>query len=166
VTHGWDERTGTPFKYSTAANAGTTPSQTTVPYLSQVTTGRYTRNYGQARAVINAVTSSNRSWITATATTIGTNRLHPGCLVNLQGGAMTSANTGIWLVKEARHVIVPSRVGSGTTAKYASYLTLTRNSSTSVVFAETYDLSKIGETTPTLLVNGMWQSSILQAYLV
>ena len=167
VTYGWDERTGTPFKYSTAVNAGTTPASTTTPMLSQVTTAKYTRNYGQAKAILNAATSTNRSWLTAKATVIGSNQLHPGCVINLQGNALVPNGVGTWLVEEARHVIVPSRVGSGTTAKYATYLTLTRNAATQVVFSNIYDLSSIGETVPTVLVNGnTWQSSVLQAYLV
>lgn len=165
VVYGFDERTAQPFKYSTAANAGIQTGSAT-PYLQQVATHRYLRNYGQAKAVLDATTLNNRDWLQAEVSVLGTAHLQPGSLVNLTGTSLPGSSAGRWYVLSARHLIVPSRTGSGRDHKYASYLTLSRNTETGLTFTHTHDLTAQQETMPCQLVNGMWQANVLGDYLV
>jgi phage protein D len=167
MIHGVDSRTGQPFKYSTNANANIgVPSSTTTPYINKVITDQYVRNYGQAKAVLDATSNSNRDWAQADVAVLGTPRLKPGYLVNLQGSALPSDSSGLWQVIAARHVIVPSRVGSGTTALNASYLTISRNQIDNVTFNRTKSLTGIGEIGGCYLLKGNWQATTLASYLV
>jgi hypothetical protein len=167
MIHGVDSRTGQPFKYSTQANLDSgVPSSNTQPYITKVTTHQYVRNYGQAKSVLDATASANRDWVQAKATVIGTPRLRPGSLVNLTGRALPDVSAGLWEVIGARHVIIPSLIGSGTTALLSSVLSLSRNNLDKVTFNTTKSLSAIGETVGCSLSDNLWRANSLTSYVV
>lgn len=71
-------------------------------------TGRYaseyvTDSYSGAVAVTRAAALASLWWVHAAATVDGDVRLRPGCVVSLDGGALTSQYAGLWMTRTAHH---------------------------------------------------------------
>lgn len=81
------------------------PGKSSAPAFGRVVKGRIASSYAEAQAVANAAMSTQRYWVSATATCDGDTRLRPGRTVSLAGNALPGADQGAWRICQATHRI-------------------------------------------------------------
>lgn len=108
--------------------------------------------------------STQGSWSSLQALTVGDGRARVGSLVDLDGTALNAKYVGTWMASEITHVLSPApSVG---TLSYTAQVELTRNQLDQPFFSSYSTLKDALSEVPAVLRNGRWESSILESVYV
>lgn len=84
--------------------------QAVAPVIRRQVHHRIVESYADAQAVTAAAATRDLWWVHSTATVDGDVRLRPGCVVLLDGDAVTPQHQGEWMTRTAHHRIWLSQV--------------------------------------------------------
>lgn len=129
-----------------------------VPALvTQQYSGRPAGSYTEASTLLAGDTTY--LWVESRAVTNGDPRLKPGSLVDLEGSALGTENTGLWMVRGATHRIAVNHADR-TRTEYTCDLVLGRDDARSLRVPVQ---SAVPTMPPVALVAGQWRSQYLRA---
>lgn len=152
---GLDAKTGRVIRASVTADTGTSP------FLNTITTSRAVDNYADAQALMEASALSSRGWITMTAKVYGTARIAPGTLIGIGGRAISTENTGRWMVTSTKHIINRSKENAG--LQFTTSIEAERDQPYTVSFRSDVNKKFTFNDIPAVLRNKQfWESSILE----
>lgn len=123
-----------------------------------VNTSRSISSVAEGADVITAWQGLSQFWIGATAECFGDQGLYPGKLVYLSGSALPGNNIGYWVVARAKHILLASGTAMTTNDKYATQVTILRNTGgTTPKFKNVVTVSP--EVVTCVSSGGKWQAS-------
>lgn len=123
------------------------------PMLSRQYTERPAQSYRDASGLLESET--DWLWVHARGITNGDPRLKPGALVDLRGGAIGTANAGMWMVRGATHRVEVDLIFPQKT-EYTTELVLGRDQTDRLGVAAPKAPDPVPEP---VLVDGRWRAS-------
>jgi hypothetical protein len=123
------------------------------PMLSRQYTERPARSFRDASGLLESET--DWLWVHARGITNGDPRLKPGSLVDLRGGAIGTANSGLWMIRGATHRVEVNLIYPQKT-EYVTELVLGRDQTDRLDVSPPKAPAPVPEPT---LVDGRWRAS-------
>lgn len=137
---------------------------TTSPVINQYYNAAPAESYYEAQQKIQASINNNQYWLTATAGLRGDFRVKPNMLVELMGNAIPDTESGVWLVKSARHCLtMPAPTGQPLAAEYELTATLMRDQVYTANTSSPGETDPVVQPVPSTLRQGIWKSSNIGA---
>jgi hypothetical protein len=152
TVYGFDPRSKRFFQSTTAQDGA---------YLEVTDQHSPIESLSEATTVLSAANAASRNWLVANAQVVGTPRMRPESLVNIDGDSVPADYRGIWIVREARHVLRAANKGYQATNNYQTHLTLTRDRQQTLSIRDTQTIAPQTDSVPCRLENGVWKASIL-----
>lgn len=136
----------------------------TFPVINKYYSTTPAESYYEAQQKIQASINNNQYWLIANSTLRGDYRVKPNMLVDLTGSAIPDTESGVWLVKSARHCLtMPPSTGQYLAGTYELEATLMRDQVYTANVSAPSETDPVVQPVAAVLRQGVWKSSNIGA---